>query len=147
MKHLSIKVKYNGYKSLGSYIPDEALRKVWCCADPRYMKIDGITYRVNIKSLRLQCFKRSKVCVNCGRVGNVMSLDRFRSKSKIPSAHFNLYCEEPDGTFVLMTQDHIIPKSKGGKNHLSNLQTMCTICNRLKDNRTEEIMEITNGTR
>ena len=31
-----------------------------------------------------------------------------------------------------MTKDHIIPKSKGGKNELSNYQTMCTYCNNEK---------------
>lgn len=35
---------------------------------------------------------------------------------------------------VLMTKDHIIPKSKGGKNNLSNYQPMCCICNKQKDN-------------
>jgi hypothetical protein len=31
--------------------------------------------------------------------------------------------------YVLMTADHIIPYSKGGMNHLTNLQTMCEKCN------------------
>lgn len=31
--------------------------------------------------------------------------------------------------YVLMTADHIIPYSKGGANHLTNLQTMCEDCN------------------
>jgi len=33
------------------------------------------------------------------------------------------------GHEVLMTKDHIIPKSKGGKNTLKKYQTMCTHCN------------------
>lgn len=60
-----------------------------------------------------------------------MSLDKFKKSSKIPSAHFNLYAEK-DGESRLMTKDHIIPKSKGGKNHLDNLQTMCDHCNSKK---------------
>jgi 5-methylcytosine-specific restriction endonuclease McrA len=68
-----------------------------------------------------------------------MSLDQFRAGSKIPSAHFNLYAEE-DGKFRLMTKDHIIPKSKGGANHLDNLQTMCDRCNHRKgDTMPEEV--------
>jgi 5-methylcytosine-specific restriction endonuclease McrA len=31
-----------------------------------------------------------------------------------------------------MTKDHIVPKSKGGKDMLSNTQTMCVICNTKK---------------
>ena len=28
-----------------------------------------------------------------------------------------------------MTKDHIVPKSKGGADHLDNLETMCDQCN------------------
>ena len=39
--------------------------------------------------------------------------------------HFNLYGVNNLGEEVMFTKDHIIPKSKGGKNHVSNYQTMC----------------------
>ena len=48
------------------------------------------------------------------------------------SYHFNLYGVNEDGKEVLMTKDHIIPKSHGGKNNLSNYQTMCKKCNERK---------------
>ncbi len=51
-------------------------------------------------------------------------------------AHFNLYAEDElninGGNLILMTQDHFIPKAKGGKDTLENLRTMCSICNHNK---------------
>jgi 5-methylcytosine-specific restriction endonuclease McrA len=54
--------------------------------------------------------------------------------------HFNLYCHKPEEgeNMVLMTKDHIVPKSKGGKNHISNMQTMCCHCNSTKGNKSPE---------
>lgn len=45
--------------------------------------------------------------------------------------HLDLYGYE-DGELILMTIDHIHPKSKGGRNHVSNYQAMCKICNEIK---------------
>lgn len=42
--------------------------------------------------------------------------------------------------FKNMTVDHVIPKSKGGTDHLENLQLLCNYCNSLKGNRTQEYL-------
>jgi hypothetical protein len=49
--------------------------------------------------------------------------------------HLNLYAEK-DNREILFTKDHIIPKSRGGKNILANYQTMCVECNNKKGNTT-----------
>jgi 5-methylcytosine-specific restriction endonuclease McrA len=49
--------------------------------------------------------------------------------------HFNLYAVNEYGDKILMTKDHIHPKSKGGRNHISNYQTMCYPCNQDKSNK------------
>ena len=55
--------------------------------------------------------------------------------------HFNLYAEL-DGYIVLMTKDHIVPRSKGGKNMLENYQTMCCLCNSAKSDHDVTIEEL-----
>ena len=86
--------------------------------------IDG--YKVRPISLRYMTFyQKGTNCISCGRKGNYFLLEGDdNSKRK----HFNLYSEDN----VLMTKDHIIPKSKGGKDVVDNMQTMCIICNERK---------------
>jgi 5-methylcytosine-specific restriction endonuclease McrA len=45
------------------------------------------------------------------------------------------YCNQKGG---ILEVDHIIPISKGGSNHLSNLTTSCRKCNRQKKDKTVE---------
>lgn len=94
-------------------------------------KVKKKTYQVRLSSDRYDLFKKTNVCASCGITGN-----KFILMSNIDSidrniCHLDLYGEE-SGRLVLMTKDHIIPKSKGGKNEESNYQCLCTYCNNLK---------------
>ena len=40
--------------------------------------------------------------------------------------------------FRNMTIDHVIPQSKGGSDHLDNLQLLCGACNSMKGTRSQE---------
>lgn len=131
LKKIDITVKYNGYIHLQSFDPDSVLEFVGPDNKPIQVNIEGTMHRINIRSLRLQCFKKSKRCVRCGLKGTVMSVDTFTIKSDRQGAHFNLYAEF-EGKSRLMTKDHTIPKSKGGADHLDNLETMCDQCNHKK---------------
>jgi 5-methylcytosine-specific restriction endonuclease McrA len=71
-------------------------------------------------------------CVCCGIEGKYFVKERNIDGEKY---HFNLYAVNKNGEEVLMTKDHIIPKSKGGKDEISNYQTMCTKCNGQKGNK------------
>ena len=53
------------------------------------------------------------------------------------SYHLNLYAVDDNGDEILMTKDHIIPRSKGGIDDISNYQTMCRLCNEAKGNKLE----------
>ncbi|MFM8856389.1 MAG: HNH endonuclease [Actinomycetota bacterium] len=62
------------------------------------------------ESIRYQVLKRDRRCVLCGA-----------------------------GTDSGPLQvDHIVPRSQGGSNDLSNLQVLCALCNRGKSNRDDE---------
>jgi len=102
------------------------------------LKTPNETFSVKISSIRMQLFRQNPKCVSCNRVGSVWMLQAHRPKEV---AHLNLYhVGEPikewkklsvDG-LVMMTKDHILPRSLGGPTTLENLQVMCTICNSKK---------------
>lgn len=96
-----------------------------------FVDMDGDMIKAN--SQRYQTFFTKGIkCCRCGIEG------RYFAKEKNPNArryHLNLYAVDQDGEEVMMTKDHIIPVSKGGKNTLENYQTMCRKCNVQKGNK------------
>lgn len=61
-----------------------------------------------------------------------------RKFSRPTTLHLNLYAVDDNGDEILMTKDHIIPRSKGGIDDISNYQTMCKLCNEAKGNKLED---------
>lgn len=45
-----------------------------------------------------------------------------------------------DFPFKIFEVDHVIPRSKGGGDHMENLQLLCPHCNRMKGNRGQEYL-------
>ena len=43
-----------------------------------------------------------------------------------------------DFPFKLYEVDHVVPKSKGGTDHLGNLQLLCGHCNKIKGDKPHE---------
>jgi 5-methylcytosine-specific restriction endonuclease McrA len=90
-------------------------------------------YSVQMSDSRYRIFAKSLECCKCGLRGSVMRLEYNWHPRGLIEPHFNLYALNPvNGTYVLMTQDHVIPKSKGGSNRDENLRTMCAPCNEKK---------------
>lgn len=82
-----------------------------------FIKVRGLTTWSGLlelepvpESIRYQVLKRDRRCVLCGAGPETGPLQ----------------------------VDHIIPRSQGGSNELSNLQVLCALCNRGKSNRDDE---------
>lgn len=87
-------------------------------------------FSIKLYSLRLQTFKTKGIkCVSCGIEGQYFILEEHHKQG---TPHFGLYAVDEAGVEVLMTKDHIVPKSAGGKDFLGNLQPMCARCNTQK---------------
>ena len=95
-----------------------------------YIKFDGDMIRMN--SDRYKTFATSGIkCVNCGLKAKYFAKERYVTSQRY---HFNLYGINDKNEEILFSKDHIIPKSKGGKDELTNYQTMCCKCNSKKGN-------------
>jgi 5-methylcytosine-specific restriction endonuclease McrA len=106
--------------------------------------------KANTSSKRLEVFSKNLKCITCCRVGNIFLVQSHKirniescrfcvyhkhmEKSHLDNPHINMYHVEPNGSLMLMTKDHIVPSSKGGSDHIDNLQTMCSKCNSKKGN-------------
>lgn len=79
--------------------------------------------------------KSGATCVACGLRGEYFVIERVFPPPFPPNSGagwgLQLYGVK-DGKEVLITKDHIMPKSKKGSNHIDNLQTMCYPCNYAK---------------
>lgn len=102
---------------------------------------------VSISSTRLRTFSEKGItCTKCGITGQYFVKERtrlnkkqklLRKKKGYDAFHLNLYAIK-DGEEILMTRDHIFPKSRGGTNSITNSQTMCKTCNELKADKVED---------
>jgi len=117
-----------GKTHLGEVAFDDVFPFITFEKSRREYVVNGVAYSVKMDSERYHLFKESRACSACGLVGTRLMLDIIRGAN---SPHFNLYAEE-NGALVLMTKDHIIPRSAGGTNALDNLRTMCAPCNEVR---------------
>lgn len=119
------------YTIIGEFKPEEILPLTGMNHPPRRVVVDGKHFLVKMASLRYEVFKRDLKCASCEHVGTIMRLEYDRGADP-GKPHFNLYAETPEG-LVLMTKDHVVPRSAGGETTLDNLVTMCATCNHAKD--------------
>jgi len=98
----------------------------------RNINFKVLQYLVRANSARYEVFRLRDHCVECGLVASICFLEA--SQPEVPKnnmvlrAHFNFYGLR-DNKYVLMTKDHVVAKSRGGANEISNYITMCERCN------------------
>lgn len=119
-----------GFISIKDFTYEEIISKISLSSRRVPFLIEDVEYNIKMNSQRYLLFKDQRNCQCCGVEGITFILQHNLNQVNY---HFNLYAKEND-EYVLMTKDHIQPKSKGGKNSLSNYNTTCCICNHLKDN-------------
>jgi 5-methylcytosine-specific restriction endonuclease McrA len=68
--------------------------------------------------------------------GGSHSLDQWLALKRM-SAYLCNVCGNME-PFIKLTEDHIIPLSKGGSDDISNIQPLCAYCNSRKQGRTQE---------
>lgn len=114
----------------------------WVSASKKMFPVTTVYKKYNYKILRhitvamgshrYQTFAtKGTDCVECGLKGSFFALEHHSADTS-EKCHLNLYGIDKQGEEVMMTKDHIIPRSKGGKNVLSNYQPLCIKCNQQK---------------
>lgn len=129
---------HHGYMRKGIFTIEEVLSQIHA----GYALFDGDV--INMQSQRYQVFSKSITCVSCGIKATHFAKERNSSADGIfpkrTKWHFNLYTTKFNPwTEIMMTKDHIVPRSKGGPDKLENYQTMCQPCNSRKGNVTPNI--------
>lgn len=89
--------------------------------------------KIKVSGPRLRTYLKGTDCVQCGLKGAFFAAEATRPQ--FTNFHLNLYALNQHGHEVMMTSDHIHPKSKGGLGGLSNRQPMCIHCNEKKGNK------------
>lgn len=93
------------------------------------MPVEGTDISCGMTSLRMRVFKtHGTVCAHCGETGSIFAVERAQFSDDDRQWHFNLYSDNG----VMLTFDHVYPKSLGGANSLENAQTLCYPCNQAK---------------
>ena len=104
--------------------------------EPYYIDEDG--NRCKLRRAKIY-FEKGLICAetDCNLVGSFFALERWANQKDqtFGNYHFDLYAIDEVGEEVLMTIDHVHPKSKGGPDHILNYQPMCKVHNELKSNK------------
>ena len=99
---------------------------------------------VHLSSSRIRLMGRTQVCAACQAKGDHFWVEsNSKDKDRKPCGwHLNLYALNHYGHPVLMTLDHIVPRSKGGTKAADNIQLLCTACNNAKEDKPLSVRDV-----
>jgi 5-methylcytosine-specific restriction endonuclease McrA len=89
---------------------------------------EGLVVLMNSRKLRVFA-QKGTTCAFCKIKGEYFRLHKCEFGEN--RGFLQLYAVR-NGSEVIMTVDHKVPRAKGGRNALENLQTMCADCNNIK---------------
>ncbi len=72
--------------------------------------------------------KQPLQCIRCGVKGTIILRHRHANEPET-AVHHDVFGVNQHNKYVMITVDHILPKSWGGNNFKSNKQVMCHSCN------------------
>lgn len=116
-----------GFETLAQKLKDDRLvrgRKVSRCSGYELFKAEHEAGRP------LKCW-------HCDRVGTQFVVNKGQN-DKLGSPTLDLFSSGEGDIAVLMTRDHIIPRSYGGGDMIENLRIGCSICNGARGNTLDE---------
>lgn len=140
-EEMSQRSSYFQYVTLGCYEESELTEKLKVAiSEDSKIELEGRLISTDSDRYKLYITKGCS-CIRCGLKATFWALQDNSGKHINHQLHLNLYGVY-NGKVVMMTKDHIIPKSKGGANHIDNYQPLCETCNKRKGNRYEEELEL-----
>jgi 5-methylcytosine-specific restriction endonuclease McrA len=96
--------------------------------------------RIKIDSQRMLMFAaKGWTCCECGLKGAYFAKECYLTTQYKKHWTLYLYAINDKGEEVLMTRDHIRPRSRRGRNKLKNYAPMCTTCNNRKGSKMKEV--------
>lgn len=114
------------YERLGSISAiDETLESIRSAKSR--IQLFGVWCKTN--SVRMRVLSRTPcACADCGIPASFVAVERTLGAHQT-GYHINVYAIDANGKEVMLTHDHVIPKSKGGPSTLENGQVLCSRCN------------------
>jgi len=132
---------YFQYITLGCYEESELTEKLRIAiSEDSRIELDGHLISTNSDRYKLYITKGC-TCVRCGLKATFWALQDNSGKHTNQQLHLNLYGVN-NGRVIMMTKDHILPKFRGGADHIDNYQPLCETCNKAKGHMLEsELLE------